>query len=315
VKLSTALAAALGLLLLLTACQAPAGTSPADPTPAVEPVGPAGETWPTLAALPETGVAATVNGQEIPMALYAAQLQAALKSYGQQPGVDPADGEAQAALRQQVLAWLIDQTLIDQAAEREGIVVDEEQVTAAFERIRNENPEGFAEWLSENGFTEETFHAQTRSDLLGVAMRELVTREVGGKVEQVHLRQIVVPSRSEAEALLEQLRGGSATFEALAQAHSTDEAGRGNGGDLGFLPREMLPESVAQAAFAMQPGEISAPVQSRFGWHVVQVVERDPAREVPPEMLATMRQEVFMRWLENERARAQIERYVVEGGQ
>lgn len=249
------------------------------------------------------------------MATYQAQLQAAIKSYGQQPGADPQSADSQVALRQQVLEWLIDQTLIDQAAEREGIVVSDEQVTAAFERIRSENPDGFAEWLAENGFTEETFCAQTRSDLLGVAMRELVTRDVGGEVEQIRLRQIVVGSEAEAQDLLAQIRNGSATFEALARAHSIDEASRDNGGDLGFVPREMLPESVAQVAFAMQPGEISAPVQSRFGWHLVQVVERDPARQVPPEMLATMRQEVFMRWLERERATAQIERYAVDSGQ
>ena len=314
-KQTLALAAVLALLLTSAACQASPAPTAADTAPAAQPVGIESKPSPAPTAWPTSGVAAIVNGQEISMATYQAQLQAAIKSYGQQPGADPQSADSQVALRQQVLEWLIDQTLIDQAAEREGIVVSDEQVTAAFERIRSENPDGFAEWLAENGFTEETFCAQTRSDLLGVAMRELVTRDVGGEVEQIRLRQIVVGSEAEAQDLLAQIRNGSATFEALARAHSIDEASRDNGGDLGFVPREMLPESVAQVAFAMQPGEISAPVQSRFGWHLVQVVERDPARQVPPEMLATMRQEVFMRWLERERAKAQIERYAVDSGQ
>lgn len=309
-KRSLALATTLALLLSSTACQTGPAPTATDTTPDTRLVGVEGKPSPEQTAWPTSGVAAIVNGQEIPMATYQAQLQAAIKSYGQQPGADPQSTDSLAALRRQVLEWLIDQTLIDQAAEREGIVVDDQQVTASFGRIRSENPEGFAEWLAENGFTEETFRAQIRSDLLGVAVREMVTRDVGGRVEQVHLRQIVVGSEAEAQGLLAQLREGNATFEALARAHSTDEASRNNGGDLGFRPREMLPESVAQVAFALQPGEISSPVQSRFGWHLLQVVERDPAREVPSEMLASMRQEVFMRWLEHERARAQIERFV-----
>jgi len=256
-----------------------------------------------------------VNGQAIALATYQAQLQVAMRSYEQQPGVDPQtpDGQAAlAALRQQVLDWLIDQVLINQAAQREGIVVNNAQVSGEVERIRSENPAGFAEWLAANGFSEDSFRAQVRSDLLGAAMRDRVTQEVGRKVEQLHLRHILVDSEAQARALLDQIKRGSGTFPDLAAAHSRDEGSRGNGGDIGFVPPAMLPESVAAAALAMQPGQISGPVQSASGWHLLQLVERDPARDAPPELLATLRQEAFMRWLQGERAKAEIQRFVKE---
>jgi parvulin-like peptidyl-prolyl isomerase len=296
----------LALLLASIGCQA----IPARLAPSAQPVGIADSSLPGSSG---QEVAAIVNGQAIAMATYQAQLQAAIAGYGEQPEVDPesADGQAAlAALRRQVLEWLIDQALIDQAARREGIAVDEDLVIAEVERIRREHPDDFAGWLATNGFTEETFRAHVRSELLGAAMCDRLTAEVGPKMEQVHLRHIVVESEAEARALLNQLRQGSATFAALARAHSIDEASRATGGDVGFVLRPMLPESLAAVAFAAEPGQLAGPVKTPLGWHVIEVVARDPARDVAPELLQAVRQEMLMRWLELERARAEIVRYV-----
>ncbi len=127
--------------------------------------------------------AAIVNGQAIPKASYEAQLEMAISGYTGQPGVDANSEEGQAALgalREQVLGYLIDQVIIEQAAKREGIKVDEAQVAAEVERIRSENSEGFVAWLKANGLTEESLTAQVRSDLLSRAVRDLVTKDVGG---------------------------------------------------------------------------------------------------------------------------------------
>lgn len=319
-----ALRAGLLALLVLGGCTAQRPPAPAGPTLTGEPVRTVQQPLPTsppvatqtpgaVAKTPTAAVAAMVNGQPIPMATYQAQLATAIASFSQQPGFDPKSAEGQAALaalRAQVLDWLIDQALIDQAAAREGIRVTDAQVEAEVERVRGSNPSGFAAWLEQNGFTEESFRAQTRSDLLGAAMRDRVTRDVPTRAEQVHVRHILVDTEAQARSLLDRLRKGGTTFEALARQHSKDEASRAQGGDLGFVARGILAESVEQVAFAMVPGQISDPVQSPFGWHLVQVVARAPARDIPPEMLATLRQEAFMRWLEGEREKARIERYV-----
>jgi len=167
--------AVLAALLLLAGCGRLAAPAAATPVQAVQAAG---------RPSPRADVAATVNGQPIAMATYQAQLQAAMAGFSEESGVDPNSPEGQAAfagLQVQVLDWLIDQALVDQAAARQGIAVDDARVAAEVERIRNENKEGFAGWLEANGFTEETFRAQTRSDLLAAAMRDLVTRDVSGE--------------------------------------------------------------------------------------------------------------------------------------
>lgn len=311
----------LAAVMALAAACAPSPTDePAVPTavaqPMETPVSPLptnpGNTPASATATP-ADVAALVNGQPISMSFYQAQLQTAIASYSQQSVVDPKTPEGKAALdalREQVLDWLIDRALTDQAAAREGIQVDEAQVNAEFERIRQQKPDGFADWLKNNGFTEETFRAQIRSDLLGAAVRERVTQGLGGKVEQVQVSHILVDSEAEARAALDRLRQGSIRFEALVKQISQDEATRNNGGDLGFVPRGILPESLEAVAFSMKEGQISDPVQSPFGWHILKLVKRDPAREIAPDTLATLRQDAFMRWLEAEREKAKIETFI-----
>ncbi|MCL6431105.1 MAG: peptidylprolyl isomerase, partial [Anaerolineae bacterium] len=282
--------------------------------------GDAGSPEPTLATVaaqapPPQNVAALVNGEGISMARYEAELRIALATYTAGTALDESSPEGQAtlkALRQQVLEWMIDRVLINQAAARAGIAINEARVDSEVERIRGDNPDGFADWLQRNGFTEESFREQVRSDLLGAAMRERVTAGISSRVEQVHLRQIVVAGEAEARGLLEKLRAGNAGFEDLARTHSIDEGSRESGGDLGFVPRGILPESVERVAFGLEPGEVAGPIHSVLGWHLIQLVERDVAREVPPEILETLRQEAFMRWLEQERERAQVLRYVTE---
>ncbi len=309
------LASLMTLLLLGGGC---APTPTPTPAPVTEP--PAAATAavaPTAQPVAEVqtpaDVAATVNGQPIAMATYQAQLQTAIASYSAQPGFDAKsdDGKAAlAALRSQVLDWLIDQELIDQAAKRMGITVTDADVDAEVQRIKNDNSSGFADWLKANGFTEDSFRTQTRSDLLGAKVRDEVTKGVPTQAEQVHLRQILVETQDQANDILTKLRQGAGTFESLAKQYSQDNMTAQNGGDMGWVPRGVLAESVEQAAFALQPGQISNPVQSPLGWHLLQVEERAANRDISPDILANLRQQAFMKWLETERAKADIKRYV-----
>lgn len=295
-KATVTLIATLTLLLLVAGCAGgEPSRAPEQPLPAATD-GP-GE------------VAAMVNGRAIAYDLFEAQLQAAVASFAQ-PGLDANAADVQAALRAQVLELLIDQSLVDQAAERMGIVVDDAQVAAEVEHIRGQAAGSFSDWLQANGYTEETFRAQVRSDLLGAAVRDRVTQGVAARAEQVHLRQILVAEEAQARALADQLRESPSGFEALAREHSLDESSRDSGGDLGYLPRGILPPSVEEVAFALEPGEVSEPVPSHLGWHILRLEARDPARDIPPEMLGALRHQAFLQWLDEERAGAAIERFI-----
>jgi peptidyl-prolyl cis-trans isomerase C len=131
--------------------------------------------------------------------------------------------------------------------------------------------------------------------------------------EQVRARHILVPNEADARAILTQIQGG-ASFEEVARSRSTDPAGRSNGGDLGFFSRtDMVPE-FANAAFALQPGQLSpAPVRTPFGWHVIRVEERRTTRgpdfdEARDTLRQRMIEEEVNAVIERVRAAARIER-------
>lgn len=80
----------------------------------------------------------------------------------------------------------------------------------------------------------------------------------------------------------EALRPG-ADFAALARQYSEDEGSKANGGDLGFFPRERMVKEFSDVAFSLEPGGISEPVRSQFGYHVIKVEARKPAGQKPLE--------------------------------
>jgi foldase protein PrsA len=126
------------------------------------------------------------------------------------------------------------------------------------------------------------------------------------EVEQVHARHILVTSETEAMDVLVKLRAGE-NFATLAQEYSQDRASKDQGGDLGFFPRGIMPTEIEQVAFALNPGQVSGIVKSDFGYHIIEVVEKDLSREVAEEMLPAWRQNKFMGWLEEQRATANIQ--------
>jgi len=99
--------------------------------------------------------------------------------------------------------------------------------------------------------------------------------------EEIHLRQIVVASQADADAVKKQLAGGAA-FEAVALERSTDAETRLKGGDLGEMTTDTLPEPLSQAVKGVKPGQLAGPVKVDAGWAVLRVDDRRP--EPPPSL-------------------------------
>lgn len=120
--------------------------------------------------------------------------------------------------------------------------------------------------------------------LTDAAIAARYQRDYAGKPgeEEVHAAHILVPDEAKATAIIAELKAGK-DFSELAKENSTDPSAKTNNGDLGFFKKtDMLPE-FADAAFALKPGEITqTPVKTRFGWHVIKLLERraTPAREL-----------------------------------
>ncbi len=271
---------------------------PATDTPTAEP----DEATPAVAA------AALVNGEPIPLEEYEAQVGQAIAALGQQHSFDPNTEEGQAALlqvRRQILDSLIDQALIEQAAVREGIVISDQKVEEEMARLIGDDATRFEEWLKANNLTRDSFKEQLGQQLLSAAVQEHVIGALPTVVEQVHARHILLSSEADAMDVLLRLRSGEG-FSALAKQYSEDQASKEDGGDLGFFPRAVMPADLEAVAFGLAPGQVSGIVKTDFGYHIVEIVEKDPAREVPEEMLPTWRQNNFLLWLDAHRRAAKI---------
>jgi peptidyl-prolyl cis-trans isomerase C len=106
---------------------------------------------------------------------------------------------------------------------------------------------------------------------------------------EVRAAHILVATEEDAKAIIEQVAGGG-DFAALAKEKSTDKGSGAQGGELGWFTQDVMVKEFADAAFAMQPGELSkAPVKSQFGFHIIKLEER---RTQPVPTLDEKRQEI-----------------------
>jgi peptidyl-prolyl cis-trans isomerase C len=164
-----------------------------------------------------------------------------------------------------------------------------------------------------------TLAAQVVQERIGAALDEAeieaaYARQVAAfePAQEFSAAHILVATEAEARDLKAQIDGG-ADFAELATAHSTDPGSGPNGGALGwFGPGQMVPEFEAAVA-ALEPGAVSEPVQTQFGWHVIRLAEtRDttppPLAQLRPEIENALRQEKLEAELAALRAGAEIER-------
>ncbi len=135
--------------------------------------------------------------------------------------------------------------------------------------------------------------------------------------EELHARHILLETEEKANEVLGEIQGGK-DFAEAAKEHSTGPSGP-NGGDLGYFGADAMVKPFADAAFAMQAGEVSAaPVQTEFGWHLIKVEDR---REVPQPGYEEMRDQISQQLmqtvaseiLEGLRSGAKIEKFDMEG--
>lgn len=106
-------------------------------------------------------------------------------------------------------------------------------------------------------------------------LKDAYAKKVAGvkDQEEVKARHILVATEDEAKEIAKQLKKG-ADFETLAKQKSSDKASAIQGGDLDYFTRDRMVPEFSDAAFALKKGEVSAPVKSKFGWHIIKVEDR-----------------------------------------
>jgi peptidyl-prolyl cis-trans isomerase C len=91
--------------------------------------------------------------------------------------------------------------------------------------------------------------------------------------EEVHARHILVDNEAEAKKIAARIKGGE-DFAKVAAEASKDPGSKTEGGDLGWFTKERMVPDFANAAFAMKPGQVSDPIKTQFGWHLIKVEEK-----------------------------------------
>lgn len=240
-------------------------------------------------------LAARVNGEAITLE----QFNAELARYQAAVGIQLATGD-----QQRVLDDLIDRLLLAQAAAEAGFSVDEEAVQQRIDELvsRLDNEQSLVDWMAAQGYTDESFRKDLASSMAAAWMRDRIAAEVPAKAEQVHTRQILLANSEEAAGALARLQAGE-DFAGLAEEY--DPIARG---DLGWFPRGYLvDERLEEAAFQLQPGETSQVIETDSGFHLLQVIERDPAHPLAPDARLTLQIQALKEWLETRRSESDIQ--------
>ncbi|MCL4395207.1 MAG: peptidylprolyl isomerase, partial [Chloroflexi bacterium] len=257
---------------------------------------------------------ARVNGVGIPLDAYnrqAAQAQAAMTQNGGLDLKTQAGQDALKSLKQQVLDQMINDVIVSLQADREGVKVTDDDLNGRLAQMIQDagGVDKLNDYLSKNQLTLADLCSQVRNQLIGDTMLNRVTGGIPTTGEQVHARQILVATADQAQAILTQLQQGK-DFATLAKQYSKDEASAANGGDLGWFPKNVMDPQFEAVAFQLKVGEISQVVQTQFGYHIIQVLEHEQSRALPPEVLQNTKQQAFLAWLQAIRGTMKIERLV-----
>ena len=289
------------------------------------------------------GAIASVNGESITEEAFTEQMNNLKLSYRAQKGTQMPPQEEE-NLKQQVLQAMITKTVLLQEYRELGLSVDPDRVDQEIQRVKDQfgSEEEFRTSLSERGYTMDRLEKEITQSLQVFMVQQYVVEDVAvteeelsrtynnnldkiTQPESVRARHILITvgeGADEAEkqaakekilAIRDELAEG-ADFAALATAKSEGPSAK-NGGDLGFFSADKMVPAFSNAAFALQPGETSGIVETRFGFHIIKLEERKEAwlptleqvkDSLRPQLEQQKAQFVFQEYLQKAQDKADI---------
>ena len=119
--------------------------------------------------------------------------------------------------------------------------------------------------------------------------------------EQAHARHILLASEGQAWKVLKKLRRHRGSFEKLAASYSLDNNNKSRGGNLNWFPRGMMVKAFDDVVFSLKKKGLSKPIETTFGWHIIELLGKRPARQKPieevrDEIISTLQHQRLQRW-------------------
>lgn len=278
------------------------------------------------------GAVAVVDGEDVTQAQFdelIGQVEAKFKANKQK--LPPAGSQEYVQLQQSVLQYLVERVKYNQQAKELGVVVTDKQIDARLDRMIKQfyggSEKKYLAELKRQGLTEAQWRDQLRMTLVAEGLAEKVGAKVtvtDAEIEDYYkasavqyttqasrkVRHILVPSKQLADEIEAKLAKG-ADFAALAKKYSTDSS-KDIGGELTVSKGQTVPE-FDKVAFTLKVNQISKPVKTQFGWHIIQAM--GPASEAKTTPLADVKDTIretllnqkktdaFTTWLEDMKKR------------
>ncbi|WJE16281.1 peptidylprolyl isomerase [Halobacillus sp. ACCC02827] len=193
---------------------------------------------------------------------------------------------------------LVTSKIVEMEAEKNDIQVDQDKMKEEMETYYDQygSKDDFLSALNENGVSLEDFQADLEEyltlekllkDRVSITDEEKETyfeenKDSFNQPEQVTARHILTETKEEAQTVLDKYNDGE-KFADLAEEYSTDEATKDSGGDLGMFGKGEMVDAFDDAAFSMEAGEVSDPVETEYGFHIIEVTDHTDAEEATYE--------------------------------
>lgn len=254
-----------------------------------------------------TGTVANINGDKVSEQEYEEAYRMHRNLYAAQFGEEFLKNPGQSGqtmeqeLRGQVMDLMVLYSLMEQDLKDNGIEISSAEIDGANNETKQEmgGEEGYEEFKNTTKFSDEDFERYNYQNLLYQKHLDYYTNNVADitdekvkeeyeankdKYDTVEAAHILVATEDEAKAVKERLDAGE-DFAAVAQEVSTDEGSKVNGGALGQFNASTMVPQFSEAAFAMEEGQISDPVQSEFGWHIIYLTAKHTGLESAQEQI------------------------------
>jgi parvulin-like peptidyl-prolyl isomerase len=262
-----------------------------------------------------SGSVAKVNGETISQKQFDDLLEQAKKSYKSQKRAFPKAGTQEyQALKNQAVQYLVQRIEFEQEADKLGVTVSDKEISDRLAQIKKQYFGGkesrYKKQLAQQGLTE----AQVRDDIKAQLIQEKIFKKVTANVkvtdaeakkyydehqsqygtpEQRDVAHILVKKKSLADQLYSQLKGG-ASFADLAKKYSQDPGSKKVGGKL-TISKGQTVGAFDTTAFKLPTGQISKPVKTQFGWHIIKALGDVKASKTTPfsKVKSSIRQQLL----------------------